>query len=124
MPRERLVRTLADDVREAGYHEIQWSLTDTDGRRVRLGIYFFRLKIGSWQQRRSSRLSMSNRGPYVRLAPAGLRLLPGHSDRGSASRKMVNAGGRGGPARAAPRSWGRARPRNGRATAVGTKSGR
>jgi hypothetical protein len=48
----RLVRTLADDVREAGYHEIQWSLTDTDGRRVRLGIYFFRLKIGSWQQRR------------------------------------------------------------------------
>jgi subtilisin family serine protease len=40
----RLVATLADGTYGAGYHKIAWRGTDTDGRRVSAGVYFYRLE--------------------------------------------------------------------------------
>lgn len=42
----RLVRTLADGVREAGQHAIRWNGVDENGRRVPSGVYFARLSAG------------------------------------------------------------------------------
>jgi hypothetical protein len=39
----RLVRTLADGVREAGQHTLRWDGVDENGRRVPSGVYFVRL---------------------------------------------------------------------------------
>jgi hypothetical protein len=38
------VRTLADGVKEAGYHTVRWDGNDNNGSKVNSGIYFYRLK--------------------------------------------------------------------------------
>jgi photosystem II stability/assembly factor-like uncharacterized protein len=40
------VRTLTDDARSAGVHEVAWDGRDESGRRVAAGAYFFRLRAG------------------------------------------------------------------------------
>jgi hypothetical protein len=40
------VRTLIDEVRPAGIHRIAWDGQDTDGRTVRSGVYFVRVRAG------------------------------------------------------------------------------
>jgi hypothetical protein len=39
----RLVRTLLDETRAAGYQEVVWNGTDGGGRKVASGVYFFRI---------------------------------------------------------------------------------
>ena len=47
------VRTLVDEVQEAGYYTITWDGKDNDGRQVPSGVYFYRLTAGgtSWENR-------------------------------------------------------------------------
>ncbi|NNF06264.1 MAG: T9SS type A sorting domain-containing protein, partial [Candidatus Eisenbacteria bacterium] len=40
----RLVRTLLSAERDAGLHEVTWDGTDTSGRKVASGLYFYRLR--------------------------------------------------------------------------------
>jgi hypothetical protein len=42
----RLVRTLEDGTRNAGRHEVRWDGTDTGGRSVASGLYYYRLEAG------------------------------------------------------------------------------
>ena len=42
----RLVRTLVDEVRTAGAHDVLWDGTDASGRRVASGSYLYRLRTG------------------------------------------------------------------------------
>jgi hypothetical protein len=44
--RGQLVRSLIDEVRPAGRHGETWNGTDTAGRRVASGLYFYRLRAG------------------------------------------------------------------------------
>jgi hypothetical protein len=44
--RGRLVRTLADEVREPGWHVMQWHGDDQQGRRAPAGTYLLRLQAG------------------------------------------------------------------------------
>ena len=39
----KLVKKLINDQKEAGYHSIEWNGTDTYGRKVSSGIYFYRI---------------------------------------------------------------------------------
>ena len=43
----RLVRTLADDVMQAGHHSRIWNSRDQKGQLVTSGVYFYRLQIGN-----------------------------------------------------------------------------
>jgi hypothetical protein len=45
-PSGRLVRTLVDEVREAGSYQAVWDGTDDSGRPVGSGVYFYRLRSG------------------------------------------------------------------------------
>jgi hypothetical protein len=40
----RLVKTLLDEFRAAGSHDVPWNGTRADGRRVASGVYFFRIE--------------------------------------------------------------------------------
>jgi hypothetical protein len=42
----RHVATLVDDQRPAGRYQVSWEGTDTGGRRVASGLYFYRLRAG------------------------------------------------------------------------------
>ncbi|HUU29016.1 MAG TPA: PQQ-binding-like beta-propeller repeat protein [archaeon] len=50
--RGRLVRTLVQDVREAGNYTVFWDGTDETGRRVSSGVYFYRIQAGEFVQTR------------------------------------------------------------------------
>lgn len=41
--RGRLIRTLVDGERPAGYHSVIWQGTDSAGRKVASGLYFYRM---------------------------------------------------------------------------------
>jgi hypothetical protein len=49
----RLVRTLVDEVREAGLHEATWDGRDQGGRAAASGVYLYRLDAGPISQMRS-----------------------------------------------------------------------
>jgi hypothetical protein len=40
------VKTLANEARDAGRHEMAWDYTDWGGRRVSPGVYLCRLRAG------------------------------------------------------------------------------
>jgi len=42
----QVVRTLVDDVRNAGDHSVEWDATSDNGNRVASGVYFYRLSAG------------------------------------------------------------------------------
>jgi hypothetical protein len=42
----RLVRTLAEEIQEAGSHKVTWDGKDSSGRKVASGVYFCRFKAG------------------------------------------------------------------------------
>ena len=42
------VARLADEVQEAGYHEIRWNGTNTNGIAVGTGLYFCRVQAGDF----------------------------------------------------------------------------
>jgi len=42
------VRTLVDEVQEAGYYTVTWDGKDSDGRQAASGVYFYRLTAGSY----------------------------------------------------------------------------
>ena len=44
----KLVRTLADDRREAGTYQVWWDGRDAQGRDVPSGVYFYRLWAGEF----------------------------------------------------------------------------
>ena len=50
--RGRLLRTLVDDVKEAGSYSIFWDGRDEKGRRLPSGIYFYRMRTGDFTQTR------------------------------------------------------------------------
>jgi len=45
----RVVRTLADSHRAAGYYSEVWDLTNAAGQRVAPGVYFCRMEAGSFR---------------------------------------------------------------------------
>lgn len=48
----RRVRTLVDDVREPGRHQVSWDGRDGESQRVSNGVYFYRLQVGDWSDTR------------------------------------------------------------------------
>ncbi len=50
--RGQLVKTLVDEVRQAGYHRAEWNGTDGSGNRVASGVYFYRLKFDDYTETR------------------------------------------------------------------------
>ena len=44
------VRTLVDAVQAAGEHQVEWDGRDVGGRPTPSGLYFYRLKAGSWSR--------------------------------------------------------------------------
>jgi hypothetical protein len=52
----RLVRTLVDETREAGHHEVVWRGVDDAGRRVATGTYFYVIDAGDEHQVRKMTL--------------------------------------------------------------------
>lgn len=48
----RQVRSLVNDAQIAGEREVVWDGHDSAGRRVAPGVYFYRLRAGSWQSER------------------------------------------------------------------------
>jgi hypothetical protein len=48
----RLVRSLVDAPLAAGSHELTWTLTNEQGRRVSPGVYFCRMVTGDWRTQR------------------------------------------------------------------------
>jgi hypothetical protein len=50
--RGRLIRTLVDQVREAGNYSVFWDGTDRFGRQVSSGVYFYRIRAGEFTQSR------------------------------------------------------------------------
>jgi len=53
----RFVRSLIDENREAGRHQILWNIRDLNGRLVPSGIYFYRMDVGRWRQERKVTVS-------------------------------------------------------------------
>jgi flagellar hook assembly protein FlgD len=50
--RGRIVRTLVDDSRDAGWYQVRWNGTDDAGRAVASGLYFYRLRAGSFEDQK------------------------------------------------------------------------
>jgi hypothetical protein len=50
--RGRRVRTLLDDVRAPGHHEVHWDGRDDRGVRVESGVYLYRVDAGSFSSMR------------------------------------------------------------------------
>ncbi len=48
----QVIRTLVNDVQDAGVHTIQWNGCDDYGLNVASGLYFYRLKAGSYLKTR------------------------------------------------------------------------
>ena len=48
----RLVRTVADEYREAGYGRVVWDGTDATGRKVASGIYVYGMRAGGFTSRK------------------------------------------------------------------------
>ncbi|MBN1482448.1 T9SS C-terminal target domain-containing protein [candidate division KSB1 bacterium] len=46
----KLVTTLVDSKMAAGYHNLEWTGTDSNGRRVATGIYFYKMTAGNFVQ--------------------------------------------------------------------------
>lgn len=46
--RGKIVRTLADEKRAAGFYHVMWDGTDEKGRTVGSGVYFYRLRAGNY----------------------------------------------------------------------------
>ncbi len=44
----RVVKILIDGARVAGFHETGWDGRDENGRLMTNGVYFLRMKAGSW----------------------------------------------------------------------------
>jgi hypothetical protein len=44
------VRTLVDEVKAAGTHEIEWDATDDNGNRVASGVYLYNMKAGVFSE--------------------------------------------------------------------------
>jgi len=44
----RKVTTLINDQLDAGFHTVKWNSTDSEGREVATGVYFYRLKAGDF----------------------------------------------------------------------------
>lgn len=44
------VRTLADRPYEVDYHSVIWDGGDDRGRFVAIGVYFYRIKAGAYEQ--------------------------------------------------------------------------
>jgi hypothetical protein len=44
----RRIATLVDDERAPGRHAVRWDGRDHTGRTVGTGVYFYRIRIGSW----------------------------------------------------------------------------
>ncbi|MBD3220175.1 hypothetical protein GF314_02955, partial [bacterium] len=52
----RRVRTLVDEVRPAGRHEVLWNGADDSGRALSSGVYFARMRADGFQQTRKMTL--------------------------------------------------------------------
>jgi flagellar hook assembly protein FlgD len=48
----RLVKTLVDEDKRAGYHQVRWYGRDGSGVKVSKGIYFYRLEVGEFKATR------------------------------------------------------------------------
>jgi hypothetical protein len=48
----RVVRTLVQDTRGPGFHEVDWDGTDDRGNGVGTGIYFLQIRAGTWSDTR------------------------------------------------------------------------
>jgi hypothetical protein len=48
----RIVRTLLNDTRSPGFHDVVWNGTDDSGDAVATGIYFVRVDAGAWNATR------------------------------------------------------------------------
>jgi hypothetical protein len=48
----RLVKTLVNEEKKAGYFRTQWDGKDNSGRRIASGVYFYRLKAGDYEKTR------------------------------------------------------------------------
>lgn len=48
----QLVRTLADNAQDAGFHRVQWDGRNSAGKQVAAGIYFYRMQAGKFEARR------------------------------------------------------------------------
>jgi flagellar hook assembly protein FlgD len=44
------IRTLVDEQREAGYHNVRWDGRDKNGKLVASGVYLYQLQVGSFSQ--------------------------------------------------------------------------
>ncbi|MBU8871262.1 MAG: T9SS type A sorting domain-containing protein, partial [Gemmatimonadales bacterium] len=44
------IRTLVSEIQPAGYHEVTWNGRTDTGEQVSTGVYFYRLKAGSFQR--------------------------------------------------------------------------
>lgn len=49
-PAGRLVRTLADEPRDAGHYTEEWDGRDNSGRAVTSGVYFYRVETGAFKE--------------------------------------------------------------------------
>jgi flagellar hook assembly protein FlgD len=47
-----LVKTLINGTAAPGPHELTWDASDDGGRRVRAGVYSYRMDAGAWRSQR------------------------------------------------------------------------
>jgi|GEM_PF-1656615 len=45
----RLVKTLVDGIQKPGHYTVEWDGTDTEGKKLSVGIYFYRLDAGNFR---------------------------------------------------------------------------
>ena len=50
--RGKLIRTLADELKQAGTYQVIWNGTNDSGRQVSSGVYFYRMQAGEFVQTR------------------------------------------------------------------------